>query len=76
MGIASIRWLCPLLVDCITLHCWNFIEKQSNHNSNRSIGNPIEAKSQGAFIGSMRYCYPLECVGCRDSRQSPHRTLC
>lgn len=36
---------------------WGLIDKQSDHDSNRSISNPVEAKSQGASIGSMRYRY-------------------
>ena len=53
MGIAAIGWLCPFLSG----HRWNLIDKQSDHNTNRSIGNPVEAKSQGTFIGSMRHRY-------------------
>ena len=36
---------------------WGLIDKQSDHDTNRSIGNPVEAKSQGTFIGSMRHRY-------------------
>lgn len=58
MGIAAIGWLCPFLAGCVlTLYCWNLIDKQSDHDTNRSVGNPVEAKRQGTFIGSMRYRY-------------------
>ena len=54
-------WVNLSLRRCGLLHLllryWNLIDKQSDHDSNRSISNPVEAKSQGAFIGSMRYRY-------------------
>lgn len=58
MGIVADRWLCPLFVGCVLpLYYWNMIDKQSDHDSNRSIGNPVEAKSQGAFIASVCHRY-------------------